>query len=61
MSNLLNNTALERSPTVANSLMNRERGCLGGNSYQKELSFDIPDFLRSRLKTGKPVAWLDIC
>lgn len=60
---LLNAAALERSSVVANSLMNRERSCrkAGGNSYQKELSFDIPEFLKTRLRSGKKASWLDIC
>lgn len=41
--------------------MNRERGCLGGNSYQKDLSFNTVEFLEKRLKTNKSVFWLDIC
>lgn len=41
--------------------MNRERNCFGGNSYEKELSFDILKHLKSRMKTEKQVAWLDVC
>jgi ubiquinone/menaquinone biosynthesis C-methylase UbiE len=41
--------------------MNRERLCVGGNSYQKELSFDIIEFLKKRLRTQKQTAWLDLC
>lgn len=61
MSQLLDNSALEQSSIVANSLMNRERGCTGGNSYEKELSLNPIEFLRQRLQTQKQVAWLDIC
>jgi ubiquinone/menaquinone biosynthesis C-methylase UbiE len=61
MKKLLNNSALENSSIVANSLMNRERKCSGGNSYEKELSCDILDFLKTRLQTEKQTAWLDIC
>lgn len=41
--------------------MNRERRCLGGNSYQKDLSFDPLEFLAERLRTNESVAWLDLC
>ena len=41
--------------------MNRERGCSGGNSYEKELSFRIIDFLIEQVQTQKQVNWLDIC
>lgn len=58
---LLNDSALERSSIVANSLMNRERKCLGGNSYEKELSFNIIEFLKQRIKTEEKVKWLDLC
>lgn len=61
MKNLLDFSALEKSSIVANSLMNRQRKCSGGNSYQKELSFDILDFLKKRLNEKTQTAWLDIC
>lgn len=51
---------MERSSIVANSLMNRQRKCSGGNSYQKELSFDILEFLKIRLQKDEQTAWLDI-
>lgn len=41
--------------------MNRERNCSGGNSYEKELSFEILEFLKNRTKSQKQAAWLDIC
>lgn len=52
---------LENSPIVANTLMNRERVISVGNSYQRELSFDIIDFLNNRLRDENQVNWLDIC
>ncbi|MDQ3801718.1 MAG: class I SAM-dependent methyltransferase [Acidobacteriota bacterium] len=59
---LLSNRILERSSVVANSLMNRERRIRGGNSYEKELGFDIIGFLTARLSHGeKPARWLDLC
>jgi SAM-dependent methyltransferase len=59
--NLLDESSLKKSSIVANSLMNRERVCSGGNSYEKEISFDILEYLKKRLKTEKQTAWLDIC
>lgn len=59
--NLTDDGPLESSPVVANSTMNRERGCLGGNSYSKELSFDPLNFLRVRLRERGRAAWLDLC
>jgi SAM-dependent methyltransferase len=61
MKQLLNSGALELSGVVANSTMNRERFCVGKNSYARELSFDPLDFLRSRLETQGQAAWLDLC
>lgn len=61
MKKLLGNSLLEKSSTVANSTMNRQRKCFGGNSYQKELSFDIHDFLKNRLQSNEQINWLDIC
>lgn len=61
MKNLLDQTALENSPVVANSLMNRERVLRGGNSYEKELSFGICDFLQARCEIESKVVWLDLC
>src|SRR5437667_2497021 len=58
---LLSDGLLDRSPVVANSTMNRERACTGGNSYQKELSIDPISFLRSRLAGQGAVSWLDLC
>ncbi|HEY7547846.1 MAG TPA: methyltransferase domain-containing protein [Blastocatellia bacterium] len=61
MSGLLDDIALERSWVVANSLMNRERGCAGGNSYAKELALNPIEFLRQRLSARNQASWLDIC
>lgn len=61
MVKLLDNAALEDSSVVANSLMNRERGCAGGNSYEKELALNPIEFLNQRLQTQSKVSWLDIC
>lgn len=61
MKKLLDNSLLEKSSIVANSTMNRQRKCFGGNSYQKELSFDVLDFLENRLRSDEQIKWLDIC
>ena len=61
MSNLKDDLKLHQSSIVANSLMNRERVLSGSNSYEKELSFGILDFLKQRLAKHKKVNWLDIC
>lgn len=61
MNKLLDDQTLARSSVVANSAMNRERGLAGGNSYSKELGFDVLAFLRERLRERGRVAWLDLC
>jgi hypothetical protein len=58
---LLDSNALELSGVVANSAMNRERVCVGKNSYARELSFDPIAFLKSRVETQGQAAWLDLC
>ena len=63
---LLGNRSLEHSSVVANSLMNRTRSfrSSSGNSYEKELAFDIAGFLEMRLRAlpgEKQVGWLDLC
>lgn len=57
----LDELKLQRSEVVANPAMNRDRGLVGGNSYEKELGFDPGEFLRERLKGRSQVAWLDLC
>jgi SAM-dependent methyltransferase len=57
---LLNKEKLLASGVVANNRMNRERGCQGKNSYQKDLFFNPLEFPKERIKNGKPVSWLDI-
>lgn len=52
---------LEQSDIVANSRMNRERACVGPNSYAREMGFDPLAFLQTRLCTQERVAWLDLC
>src|SRR5215475_10080023 len=58
---LLDSYALELSGVVANSAMNRERVCVGKNSYARELSFDPLNFLKPRIETQGQAAWLDLC
>ena len=59
--NLLDDETLERSAVVANCRMNRERVLLGSNGYDKELGVNPLNFLRERVTSGRPVAWLDLC
>ena len=59
--NRLDDRTLERSSIVSNSRMNRERGAVGVNSYEKDLGLDPITFLRERLRTNDAAAWLDIC
>jgi len=61
MSQLLDDNALESSWVVTNCLMNRERGCVGANSYAKELGLNPLEFLSQRLSRQKQAAWLDLC
>jgi SAM-dependent methyltransferase len=61
MEKLLDSDTLELSGVVANSAMNRERVCVGKNSYARELSLDPHDFLKSRFETQGQVSWLDLC
>jgi len=58
---LLGDDELERSAVVANCRMNRERGLLGSNGYDRELGFNPLDVLRKPSGEGRPAAWLDIC
>jgi SAM-dependent methyltransferase len=61
MKSLLDCATLELSSVVANSTMNRERGCSGGNSYTKDLFFDVLSFLEARCHNQPEVGWLDLC
>jgi SAM-dependent methyltransferase len=54
----LTNHQLEQSNVVANSTMNRDRRCVGSNSYTKELGFNPIEFLQSR---QSEIHWLDLC
>jgi SAM-dependent methyltransferase len=58
---LLSEEVLERSCTVANCRMNRERVLLGSNGYGRELGFNPLDFLVEKLPGQGTVAWVDLC
>lgn len=58
---LLNKQQLEKSSTVANSQMNRERNLEDSNSYEKELHLNPLIYLTKQLSLNPTVAWLDIC
>jgi SAM-dependent methyltransferase len=58
---LLDDGNLERSAIVANSRMNRERGAVGVNSYEKDVGLDPISFLADRLQTADSTSWLDLC
>lgn len=58
---LLTAESLLNSDVVANNRMNRGRGCLGQNSYQKDLSFNPVEFLKNRASGDSRATWLDIC
>ena len=57
----LDNVSLERSSVVANSRMNRERGAVGVNSYEKDLGIDVIACLTDRLNASHSASWLDAC
>lgn len=58
---LLDSAALEKSETVANGCMNRQRNLAGPNSYEKDLGFNPLDFLGKCLETKRRASWLDLC
>jgi hypothetical protein len=58
---LLGEGELEQSAIVANCRMNRERGLVGSNGYDRELGFNPLDFLKGCVAPGRPAAWLDPC
>jgi SAM-dependent methyltransferase len=58
---LLDDAELERSPTVANCRMNRERELAGSNGYSKELGFAPLGWLREQAARHGSARWLDLC
>jgi SAM-dependent methyltransferase len=58
---LLKDAELDRSATVANSQMNRERGIAGRNSYAQDLGFSVLEHLRAAAKLHRVARWLDLC
>jgi SAM-dependent methyltransferase len=57
----LRNTELESSSVVANSRMNRGRGAVGVNSYEREMGLNVSAFLEQRLRDTGRASWLDLC
>jgi SAM-dependent methyltransferase len=59
----LDRDRLEQSSVVANSTMNRQRRCIGRNSYSQDLGFNPIEVLVSRLQSNPTasVRWLDLC
>ena len=52
---------IRNSPVVANCRMNRKRKLVGINSYEKELGFNIADYLIGKASgSTKIVRWLDM-
>ena len=41
--------------------MNRSRKVKGVNSYERELNFDVLNFLNNKIDTQNKVLWLDAC
>ncbi|WNJ18022.1 class I SAM-dependent methyltransferase [Pontibacter sp. G13] len=58
---LLSDDLLQRSTVVANNTMNRQRKLVGVNSYEKEIGFQISDYLLNRCQLEESVFWLDLC
>jgi SAM-dependent methyltransferase len=58
--NKLTEDTLVWSATVANNRMNRLRGLLGVNSYEKDLKLHIPDTILQFAETHSTVSWLDV-
>jgi len=52
---------LIESSIVVNSRMNRSRTSVGVNSYQRELKFNLEEFLLEKLNKYGKCSWLDIC
>jgi len=61
MSSLKQSAELEQSSVVANAAMNRDRGFVGVNSYERDLAFELLDFLTARLQQNGVASWLDLC
>ena len=61
MKRLLGVDALERSGTVANCRMNRERTLTGTNGYSSDLGFHFLSLLEEKSNGGDQISWLDLC
>ncbi|MEX0728354.1 MAG: methyltransferase domain-containing protein [Planctomycetaceae bacterium] len=57
---LLNANELRDSPIGANCRMNRERQLTGSNGYERDLAFDLLEFV-TNIAATRPVTWLDLC
>lgn len=58
---LLKEKELIWSSIVANNRMNRKRKLVGVNSYEKEIGFNIIEFLTKRIINQEKVRWIDLC
>lgn len=58
---LLDQMELAGSDVVANCQMNRQRGLLGSNSYERDLGFDLLEYLRAVCLREGCARWLDLC
>lgn len=58
---MLTNDELLCSDIVANSVMNRQRGLAGVNSYERELHVDLLGFLTRRAGEHGGALWCDVC
>jgi len=61
MKRLLAVDALERSGTVANCRMNRERTLTGSNGYSSDLGINPLSLLEGKSTGRDQVSWLDLC
>ncbi|MGK0390930.1 MAG: hypothetical protein ACI94Y_003690, partial [Maribacter sp.] len=59
--NLLNENKLVWSAIVANCNMNRKRNLAGVNSYEKDIDFNVLDFIYAKINENQKVNWMDIC
>lgn len=57
----LTDTELESSSVVSNSRMNRGRGAVGVNSYERELGLNVVAWLERALQENGQASWLDLC
>ena len=58
---LLKEKELKWSAVVANCNMNRKRNLNGVNSYEKDIQFDIIEYLKKQINKNKKASWIDLC